>query len=57
MTSVCRRRGFRHRSAAIRHTFIFPIPFSTAIRFRPTRRFPARGRRVNWPFGGFRLGV
>ena len=34
-TSVCRRRGFRYRSAVIRQTFIFPIPCSTAIRFRP----------------------
>lgn len=57
ITRVCLRRGFRHRSAAIRHTFILPIPCSTTTRFRPTRRFPAFCRAVNWPFAGFRAGV
>ena len=57
MMRVCRRRGFRYRSAAIRHTFIFPIPCSTTIRRRDTRRFPAFCRAVNWPFGGRRRGT
>ena len=57
MTSVCRRRGFRNRSAAIRHTFIFPIPCSTTIRRRDTRRFPALHRAVTVPLGGRRVGV
>ena len=54
---VCRRRGFRHRSAAARHTFIFPIPCPTTIRRRLTRRFPAFCRGVSSPPFGFRSGV
>ncbi len=54
MMRVCRRRGFRYRSAAIRHTFIFPIPCSTTIRRRDTRRLPDFCRAVNRPFGGRR---
>ena len=57
MMRVCRRRGFRYRSAAIRHTFIFPIACSTTIRRRDTRRLPAFCRSVNTPFGGRRRGV
>lgn len=55
--SVCRRRGFRHRSAATRQIFNFPIPCSTTTRFRPTRRFPAFCRAVSFPFRGLRRGV
>ncbi len=47
MMRVWRRRGFRYRSAAMRHTLIFPIPCSTTIRRRDTRRFPAFCRAVN----------
>ncbi len=55
--SVCDRRGFRYRSAAIRQTFIFPIPCSTTIRRRDTRRFRAFCRAASCPFRGRRVGV
>jgi hypothetical protein len=55
--TVCRDRGFRYRSAAIRQTFIFPIPCSATTRSRATRRFPALCRRVNGRPRGFRIGT
>ena len=55
--TVCRDRGFRFRSAAIRHTFIFPIPCSTTTRRRASRRFPAFCRGVNGRPRGLRVGT
>ena len=55
--TVWRRSGFRYRSDAIRQIFILPIPCSTTIRFRDTRRFPFLSRALRSPFRGFFFGV
>ena len=55
--TVCRDRGFRYRSAAIRHTFLLPIPCPATTRSRATRRFPAFCRRVRDRPRGFRAGA
>ena len=55
--NVCRRRGFRYRSAAIRQIFSVPIACSTTIRRRLIRRFPRFCRAVNSLPLGLRVGV